>query len=138
MKMKVGTRLFTAREDRKLTQAEMADLLGVSSSTYARIERNETTADLEQISGFAKILQIPIQEFLPDTICVTNSSHQNNQNAQGLVLGNIYNYNYSDKDKEQALLLKDQEVSFLKEKITLLETSLTDLRNTVTLLQKDK
>ncbi len=40
MKMKVGQRLFTAREERKLTQAEMAEMLNVSPSTYARIERN--------------------------------------------------------------------------------------------------
>ncbi len=138
MKMKVGQRLFTAREERKLTQAEMADLLNVSPSTYARIERNETSLEIDTIANIAKTLQIPIQEFLPDTISVSNSSHQNNQNAQGLVLGNIYNYNYSDKDLESEMKVKDKEIEFLKEKISLLETTITDLRNTLAVLQKEK
>lgn len=138
MKMKVGHRLFTAREERKLTQAEMAELLNVSPSSYARIERNETSLEIDTIVNIAKTLQIPIQEFLPDTISVNNSSLDNNQNAQSLVLGNIYNYNYSDKDLESEMKLKDKEIEFLKEKISLLETTIIDLRNTVAVLQKEK
>jgi transcriptional regulator with XRE-family HTH domain len=128
MKMKVGYRLFTAREERKLTQAEMAEMLNVSPSTYARIERNETSLEIDTIANFAKTLQIPIQEFLPDTISVNNSSLDNNQNAQSLVLGNIYNYNYSDKEIESEIKLKDKEIEFLKEKITFLETKIENLK----------
>lgn len=95
IKMKIGNRLLTAREDRKLNQAEMADLLNVTPPTYSRLERNETSIDLDQVVRFAKTLDIPIQEFLPETISINNNGQQN---AQGFVLGNIYTYNYSDKD----------------------------------------
>jgi transcriptional regulator with XRE-family HTH domain len=128
MKMKVGHRLFTAREERKLTQAEMAELLNVSPSTYARIERNETSLEIDIIANIAKTLQIPIQEFLPDTISVNNSSLDNNQNAQSLVLGNIYNYNYSDKEIESEMKLKDKEIEFLKEKNSFLEKEIENLK----------
>ncbi|TAD96851.1 MAG: XRE family transcriptional regulator [Bacteroidetes bacterium] len=141
MKMRVGTRLFNEREDRKLTQAEMADLLNVSASTYARIERNETSVDIEQIAHFAKKLDVPIQDFLPDTISVNNSSHQNNQNAQGLVLGNIYNYNYSDKDESHKDLAHEIEKLKIQleerdKRIEVLEKSIQDLQATNEFLKK--
>ncbi len=109
--MKIGNRLALARQDRKLSQAEMADLLGITAPTYSRLERNETSIDLEKLTDFAHKLNIPIQDFLPETITQNNT---NNQNSQGLVVGNIYNYNYSDKELAQ-------ENAFLKEKIQLLE-----------------
>jgi len=47
MKLKLGQKLLQERENRKMTQAEFAELLGMSQSTYARLERNESKADLE-------------------------------------------------------------------------------------------
>jgi transcriptional regulator with XRE-family HTH domain len=141
MKMRIGNRLMTAREERKLSQAEMAELLNVSSSTYSRLERNESAVDLEQIVGFSKTLQIPVQEFLPDTFSINSSSQQNQNSHIGLVIGNVTHYSNRDeiiKNLETKVEAKDQENQFLKEKISLLETSLTDLRNTVALLQKEK
>lgn len=114
MKMKIGNRLLTAREDRQLSQTEMADLLGVSTSTYARIERNESSIELDQITNFSKILNIPIQEFLPDTITINND----NQNGHiGLVMGNIYNYSYSDQELKFQLESQATEIKFLKTEI---------------------
>ncbi len=139
--MRIGNRLMTAREERKLSQAEMAELLNVSSSTYSRLERNESAVDLEQIVGFSKTLQIPVQEFLPDTFSINSSSQQNQNSHIGLVIGNVTHYSNRDeiiKNLETKVEAKDQENQFLKEKISLLETSLTDLRNTVALLQKEK
>lgn len=117
--MRIGTRLLSLREDRKLSQAAMADLLGVSSPTYSRLERNEASVDLEQVVNFSKILQVPVQEFLPETITING----NNQSGQiGLVIGNVNHYS----DREQTnqieklhlqLMAKDQEVTLLKEQI---------------------
>ena len=112
--MKIGNRLALARQDRKLSQAEMADLLGITAPTYSRLERNETSIDLEKLTDLAHKLNIPIQDFLPETITLNNTNNQNSQG--GLILGNIYTYNYHYSDKELA-----QENAFLKEKIQLLE-----------------
>ncbi len=104
MKMRVGNRLLSARQERKLTQVEMAEILSVSTPTYSRLERNETSVDLEQVIFFAKMLQIPIQEFLPETMSING----NNQNCHvGLVMGNFYQY--SDKEQEDILKEKDKE-----------------------------
>ena len=122
-KMKIGTRLLTARNDRKLNQAEMADLLGLAPSTYSRIERNEGSATLEQVLDFSQKLDVPIQDFLPETISI-NSSNQNGN--IGLVMGTI-NY-YGD----QALA---QENAFLKEKIQSQQTEIENLKEINALLK---
>lgn len=126
MKLKVGNRLFKAREDRKFNQAEMADLLSLSASAYARLERDETAADLEQLMQFSKKLQIPIQDFLPETFSI-NNNNQNGHSHVGLLIGNIYNY--SDKESNKIIEEKDKEILFLKEKIENLEKIISLLEN---------
>lgn len=123
MKMKIGNRLMQAREDRKLNQIEMGKLLDMSQSAYSRVERNEVSLDIEEVVNFSKKLEIPIQEFLPDTVSINNT----NQHGQGLMIGNIYNYN----DRELAI-----ENSNLKEKITLLEKRIADLESVNEILKK--
>jgi transcriptional regulator with XRE-family HTH domain len=116
MKMRIGNRLLTERQDRKLNQAEMAELLGLASSTYSRIERNAGAVDMEQLVEFSQILNIPIQEFLPDTI----SMKSHNENGQvAFMVGNFYNY--AEKETQNIVALKDKEIEFLKEKIKDLE-----------------
>lgn len=127
MKMKVGNRLLQAREDRKLNQAEMAEFLNVSTSAYARIERNETSVDLEQLMKYAEKLEIPIQDFLPETLSI---NHNNNTNGQvGLVIGSVYHYG----DTELA-----QENEHLKEKLALLEKRVADLEEMLQLYRKQQ
>ncbi|SFF31888.1 helix-turn-helix domain-containing protein [Thermoflexibacter ruber] len=123
MKIKIGNKLMWEREERRLNQTEMANLLGLSQSAYSRLERNETSIEIEQIVNFAKKLQVPIQEFLPETFAI----HSNNDNGQvGFVIGNYYNYS----DKELA-----QENQFLKEKIQLLEGEIKNLKEMLNLLK---
>lgn len=125
MKVKVGNKLMWEREERKLNQIEMAHLLGLSQSAYSRLERNESAIEIEQIVNFSKILQVPVQEFLPETFAIHNS---NNQSAQvGFVIGTYYSYG----DKELA-----QENTYLKEKIQSLESKIKDLEEIVALLKE--
>lgn len=76
MKLRLGQRLLAIRNDRQMTQAEMSDLIGVSQSVYSRIERNESSVDIEDIMRFSKILEVPVQEFLPETMSVHYENHQ--------------------------------------------------------------
>ena len=87
MKLKVGHKLYAIREERKLNQQEMAELLHMTPSSYSRLERGETSAELEQLVTFSKQLDIPIQELLPEILSI----HSNSQQGQGgLVFGNYY------------------------------------------------
>lgn len=133
MKLKVGNRLLTARQDQNLSQDDMAKLLSMSQSKYSRIEKNESSVDLEDILKYSQTLDIPIQDFLPDTISIHNDN-KDSQNGQGLILGNIYNYNYAENGK--AIEDKDKEIGFLQEKITLLEDKIKTLEEMLSMYRE--
>jgi len=140
MKMRVGHRLLKSREERKLSQIQMAELLGVSQSVYSRMERNEGVANLEQIVNFSKILDVPVQEFLPDTISMQN---HNEKGQVGMLIGNFYQYGNKEevqetiiKEKDQQIELQTQETKFLKEKIKFLENEIENLKKINALLEQ--
>ncbi len=112
MKLRVGTKMLSIREDRRLSQADLADILGIPLSTYSRIERNESSIELEKLVGFADKLNIPIQELLPETLSITNNHHSSGQGG-GVIFGNLY-FNFYGSD----------EIARLKEKIADLESRL--------------
>lgn len=127
MKIKVGDKLQHFRTERQLNQQEFAELLGVSPSAYARLERNETQADFESVLRFAHILNVPIQEFFPESLVFHNKNHGT---GAGVIFGNyIVNVN---KDEYTSRL--EYENSLLQEKLILMETrisELTDLNQTL-------
>ena len=115
MKIKIGSKLYNIRSERKLSQNEMADLLSISASTYSRLERNETTIPFEELNRFSEVLNIPIQDFLPEILSI-----QNSHNGHGVVFGNvIYNYFYD----------KDTTIKELENKIQTLTNKLNQIQN---------
>ncbi len=129
IKMKIGKKLAEERELRKLNQAEMADLLGVPPATYSRIERGVTSVDLEDVMRFSKNLDIPIQEFLPETI---NFNHSNNENGTvGLLIGNFYHYN----DVNSQVLQLQNEIEKLNLRIEFLEKENAHQQKIIALLE---
>ncbi len=129
MKLKIGHKLLAVREDRKLTQAEVADLLGIPQATYSRIERNETSVTLDKITNFAKELQVSIHELLPETVSVTNNNNHSGQGG-GVIFGNQYFYVGNDVIKNS-----------LVEENKKLQSTLTELAKKIAELEdkmKDK
>lgn len=117
MKLKIGAKLKAIKEQRRLSQEEMAEKLNMATTTYARYERNETNMDLETLAKVSKALEVPLQEFLPETFQINNSPH----NSQGgIVFGNfIYNSNIDDttKELEKQLELGTQEKEYLRKQV---------------------
>ena len=101
MKLKIGSKLFIIREERRLTQAEMADLLCMPISSYSRIERNENSVEIDKVLLFASALQVPVNELLPETLAI-NNNHHSLGNGGGIVFGNQYFYN-SESEALKAL-----------------------------------
>lgn len=100
MKLQIGTKLHAIRDERRLTQEEMGELLSMSTSAYARLERNETRVDVQDLHKFSQSLNIPLQEFLPDTLSISNTNH----GQASVVFGNVYfNCNFGDSVKQDFL-----------------------------------
>ncbi len=107
MKLNISNKLLKIRDERKLSQAEMADILGLSTSSLARLERGDATVHFEDLSRYATILNVPIHEFLPDTMTIHNA---HNSQQSGLIFGNIYNYyDRTEYTKELELKIKTLE-----------------------------
>jgi len=58
-----GTKLHAAREAAGLTQAQVADKLGITQTAYALWERREMALKPQQIADVAAILNVPVDYF---------------------------------------------------------------------------
>lgn len=120
MKLRVGQRLLAVREDRNMTQLDMAELLDVPLATYARYERNETPVEFSKLAKFAEKLNITIQELLPETVAITN----NNSGQGGSVVFGNQNVYIGDSIVNQALSQENKE---LRERLALLEQKINEI-----------
>jgi transcriptional regulator with XRE-family HTH domain len=119
MKSRIGLNLLKIREQKKLTQTAMAEILQIPPSTYAHYERNETSVDLENIVSFAEKLAVPVQELMPETLAITNNNH-NSGNGGGIIFGNQYYYISGNEITNQVL----KENQDLRSRIEFLETQI--------------
>ncbi len=64
-KREIGKRLRESREQKKLTQADVAKKAGITSSYYARIERGEEQPSLPTLKTLVSILKVKAGDILP-------------------------------------------------------------------------
>ena len=99
MKLSIRHKLLSLREDRQITQAEMAHILQIPDTTYARYERNQSQVPYDKIVRFADLLNIPIQELLPDTMSINSQNHHHSgQGGGAFIFGNQNQYFYFGND----------------------------------------
>ena len=58
-----GNRIKELRKKNKLTQAQLAELIDISTNYVGMIERGERKTKTEKIFQFAKIFNISMEEF---------------------------------------------------------------------------
>lgn len=63
----VGQRVKEARQNRGLTQTEVADMIGISSKTISAIEVGRVEPSVSQIHALSKALHQPIGYFVGET-----------------------------------------------------------------------
>lgn len=56
--MKIGEKIRSAREDRDLSQAEVAALIPMNQSNYSKIERDLQEPSIDQLRRICEILSI--------------------------------------------------------------------------------
>lgn len=122
MKIKIGSKLHSIRENRKLSQAEMADLLNIPASSYARYERGDSSVELDKLVSFAEALGVQVTELLPETLQMNN-----NNSGQGgfIIFGSHSTTNYYYYDKDSTIQQKDEQIKLLEERLKRLEELLS-------------
>lgn len=115
MKVKIGSKLHSIRENRKLSQAEMAELLSIPASSYARYERGDSSIELDKLVGFAEALGVQVTELLPETLQMNN----NTGNGGLIILGTQIVNHYHDSS--MLIGQKDEFIKSLEERINQLE-----------------
>lgn len=62
----LGSRIRKLREDKKLKQEYFAKLLGISRTSLINIEQGRQRPPLHNLYEFARCLEVPVHELLPD------------------------------------------------------------------------
>jgi len=127
-KLDIGTKIREFRNRKGFSQENMADLLEMSVGGYAKIEQNKTpNLTLKRLEQIANVLDTNIFELLSlgeKSVFYINDSQNNNTDCYII-----------NKDLPQAHQTLLQENQFLKEKLTLLENEIINLKEIITLLK---
>lgn len=65
---KIGSRISKIRKGKDLTQANMAEELGMTTSAYSKIERGDTNAPVNRLLQIAKVLEVDVAEFFAEPV----------------------------------------------------------------------
>ncbi|MGX2973865.1 helix-turn-helix domain-containing protein [Ursidibacter arcticus] len=119
------------REDKNLTQADMAEKLGMSVTGYAKLERGESQVRVERLHQIAQIFEVSVEDLMAgdnEGVLVFNNSNDNFSNSSNfsVALGNpalegeIAHLRYIIDAKNELLDAREREIQSLKAQITAL------------------
>ena len=81
----IGNKIRKVREWKNYTQEHVAHALGVSSTAYGKMERDETNVSIERLQEIAKVLEIDYKLILDlDDKVIFNISQTDFKNSQGV------------------------------------------------------
>ena len=64
-KEEIGKNIKKAREKMKLTQAEVAEKVGIHVNYYARIERGNARASIDVLKEISRVLKVKSSDIFP-------------------------------------------------------------------------
>lgn len=65
MQKTIGERIKSVRQRKQMSQAEVADKLNISQSSYAKLEQGASRLDVERLMELSTIFEVPYHELLP-------------------------------------------------------------------------
>jgi transcriptional regulator with XRE-family HTH domain len=99
VKNSVGDRIRKIRAAKGLSQANVAEDLGITAGAFAKIERGETDAPLSRLQQIAKSLEVNVSDFFEESISLKD---------------NKTNYGFATKEEVEHIVSKMMQ-SVLKE-----------------------
>lgn len=112
--MRIGAQLKKAREEKRFSQQEIANLLEISQKTLSNIESDKSDPTLKQLSKLGEIYELDILELLSKQGIMFNQHNQKGENN-----GIINHYHSPEKlieQYEKRLQEKDELIEILKKK----------------------
>lgn len=102
LRSKFGSILTEMREDRKMTQKDLADILHVSIGTVAHYEQGRSMPPAETLVKISEFFEVPIDYLLCKCQCKVEYGRLSENCTDNYSYGKIINqmYNLSAKDKQ--------------------------------------
>lgn len=119
------------REDKKLSQAKMAQLIPMSLTGYSKLERGENKISIDRLARIAQILEVDMTDLMANesdgVIVINNSSDILNNSPFSLAMGDpaleaeILRLKAAMDMKDEVINSRDREIHLLKDQIDTLK-----------------
>ena len=116
--MNLGKKLKDYRENKKLTQIYIADILNVKPATVSKYESNQIEPNIEALKKYAEIFEVTVDELLKDEKDVQNIEELNileilKEQKDMKIKGNLYHntqiaFTYNTNHIEGSTLTEEQ------------------------------
>lgn len=130
--MKFNEKIRQLREQKDLTQEQMAEKLGMSKAGYAKIERGETQSNFHKLEQILAIFEMNLVDFVlfgeEKNISINNSENHSSSHFSVIL---------SDKNTSFELEKLNLIISHQNEIITQLKQENTLLKDMIALLKKN-
>ncbi|MCL2597663.1 MAG: helix-turn-helix domain-containing protein [Paludibacter sp.] len=120
MQAQIVSKIRKLRRDKGLTQLQMADLLHIEQSAYARLEQGETNTWAKYFEDLLRIFEISPEKFfegIESKVVINNHNdctYSGNSNVEHQHLENQDIYERLIEQYEKLLATKDEQIEFMK------------------------
>jgi transcriptional regulator with XRE-family HTH domain len=116
---KIGNRIRTLRTGKGFKQETMAEMLGMSLSGYAKIERGETDLNISRLEDIAKVLEIQPSDLIRlsegGLFFNYNNAQNSNYEYQNITAQTFYNQSHIKEEIEELRkIVMEQQQMLLK------------------------
>lgn len=131
---KILTTIKNIREQKKISQKEMAEKLGIAQNNYSKLERGEVSLTVERLFSIADILQVAVNAII-DNEEKTNELFVNSIEH---LKKRISNLEVIEENLEKQIKEKDKLIGFQSETSLLkLSAFIHSIKNAVTPVNED-
>lgn len=106
-----GSRIKALREQKELSQKDVADKMHKSASAYSRMENGQTSISLTDAGLLSEILGCAIEDLVEHTTVINTANQHNQTNPDAVSVGNIDENNHKaiNENNHNALITEKVE-----------------------------
>ena len=115
LQSQITSKIKLLRQQKKITQPDMAEFLHIDKSAYARLETGKTYSWAKYLEDILKIFEISADKFFEDignNIVINNNNCPYGGNASNTNIENLYTENREVYEK--LIQSKDEQIALLK------------------------